>query len=599
MKRISLATVVYLISVIPQTAHTACPATVPAYLPTRSHSANEARRLVNAAHMYRCDHSYDYHGLFSAAVSYTRTFKNDQITDHLFGDKDVACKGIAISGSTVVDRGEKDWLADHFYLPTDYQSSFTVAPEIDSILIDANWHHTMHEWCPGMYIHVEVPVVHSRWNLNFKETAKEAGIAAHAQGYFTPAELARDQLLTTFTDYITGRVLPSVTQTLNKRGVATDFKTIFNPLRAARMNCTSLKTTRAADIRVSVGWHHHCTYISYGARALLIGPTGNRPRGINLFEAVGGNGHHFGLGAGLHASLNLWSSPNDHNHMAIHVSGYAAHLFSALQRRTFDIIGKPFSRYMLAQRLGTPVEDNLRGAASTTTASAQFKQEFMPVANLSNTIVSVSAAAEGEAVIMFVGTCGCLDWHLGYNLWGRTQEKLREKCENTLERETNTWALKGDARVWGFMNAASGTLQQNDPIALSATQSKATINAGLNGASTINASIDAPELAQAADVAAFQAVNNLPAGAQINTSIQPVFLSAKDIPECHTGIGGLSSKAFAHLNYTWHNAPSCVPSLGIGGEVEIGHNKLNTKECTTRFALTQWGIWVKGALHFS
>src|SRR5262249_2854780 len=114
-------------------------------------------------------------------------------------------------------------------------------------------------------------------------------------------------------------------------------------------------------------------------------------------------------------------------------------------------------------------------------------------------------------------------------------------------------------------------------VALSATQSNATIHEGRNSVANQNTltiqainnpGIDKPVLA----FAQFGAVEllNRDLSAQINTSFEPVLLTNRSIAHCRSSTEGLSYAAFVNLNYVWKDAECWyTPYLGGGCKIEI------------------------------
>ena len=106
---------------------------------------------------------------------------------------------------------------------------------------------------------------------------------------------------------------------------------------------------------------------------------------------------------------------------------------------------------MLAEKLGTPVQYNL--LAGDVTPSAQFQSAFTTVANLTTFNVNVKIAAQADLVAMFNYSRGAHSLDVGYNFWGRSCEKICKRCASPLD-SGNTWALKGDAFVYGYASVA-------------------------------------------------------------------------------------------------------------------------------------------------
>ena len=153
--------------------------------------------------------------------------------------------------------------------------------------------------------------------------------------------------------------------------------------------------------------------------------------------------------------------------------------------------------------------------------------------------------------------------------------------------------------MFGFASAndaVSPELTLNQPVALSATQSDATVTKGLNGSSTVNANIDDPFLATAGG--SNTALNNEPSGVQINTSRNPAFIRQIDIDLCNGEPAALSTTVFGHIHYTWNEYKRWIPSVGFGSEIEFNLSKLCGPCGDRRVALSQWNTWFKAGLAF-
>jgi len=193
-------------------------------------------------------------------------------------------------------------------------------------------------------------------------------------------------------------------------------------------------------------------------------------------------------------------------------------------------------------------------------------------------------------------------------LWARSKEKLSRKEKF----ESNQWAIKGDAQVYGddLTDFGLGSI-----IPLNATQSMATLDAGagdgnanqqflnfnadsIGAAQRIDFNADDPGLlllAQAVQVGLIPGVEQ----GFVNGSGQPVLLRDCDI-DINSAVvpSSLSNKLFVHIYYSKDpqaclmNGTNWIPFVGIGGEVEIG--QVNDK----RASLSQWGIWLKTGVSF-
>jgi hypothetical protein len=275
---------------------------------------------------------------------------------------------------------------------------------------------------------------------------------------------------------------------------------------------------------------------------------------------------------------------------------------------------------MLAERMGANSElvkgcpaPMLTGLQCGTLATEVFANRLTTVANLTQTPIDVSIAVQADVAfkLAYESSCG-FEWDLGYNFWIRSCEKISRSCCATKDplSDGTTWALKGDAMIVGFEKLTGGALGTAHEI--SATEHCATIHAGTNGfipgddlinaIPMTNPGIDNPQFANVASSILINENTD-----QINTSIQPIFLTDADVDL--QGTRGLSNKIFTHLSYTWQRCKEWQPFLGVGASVEFGPKggcctsdllcvSGSKKDCRN-IAVSQWGAWVKGGFAFN
>jgi hypothetical protein len=302
------------------------------------------------------------------------------------------------------------------------------------------------------------------------------------------------------------------------------------------------------------------------------------------------------------------------------------------------LVEKPLSRYMLVEKLGTPVT-NLFVNATTTQGmamgaiapNAQFQNLYAPLANLTTFDVDVRIAAQVDATAMIDINWGNWNIDFGYNFWARTCEKIKPHCLCSVPFDGNAnFALKGDANVFGFVaqDAGSSPIPVNSPVALSATESNADIHAGTNLAATIlnptfnanqNPGIDGGknQWAFVANTDDSDQLTVLPgqsadpsgtnaARTQQESSVTAIFIQAANIDLDGAETKGASNRLFGHVSYNWDRC-NCnwIPFAGIGGFIELAHHARNgdcadpdfDQSCTS-VAFSQWGIWLKGGISF-
>jgi hypothetical protein len=459
--------------------------------------------------------------------------------------------------------------------------------------------------------------------------------ADHQPGYFnglsqgtTPAfyGIKNANLVQSFASFITG---------CGYINAGTDTTFVFNKLARAKMNSCRCTETALADIQMALGWNFWCDedyHAGFNIRA--VAPAGTRPEGCYLFEPIVGNGKHWELGGGFSGHWVAWRSEDEERSCAFYLDANVTHLFKAKQCRTFDLCGKPLSRYMLAAQFKTNTT-LASGVAHVNTPVKQFQGTYHPLANLTTIPVDVSVGVQGDLALMFQYLHNNWSFDLGYNFWGKSCEKIEFRCDCPCPFAENTWVLKGDSFMYGFTR--DGTLV-SPGTALSSSQSCATIYKGTNQSVTNgnrNYGINNPELAWTSGGSALYVYTNLPNATTSNTvytSHEPVFIKTCDIDRCSAQTKGISHKLFAHFDYTWRDREDWIPYLGVGGEVELaqkpcddccnnncnpcysscgttcgttcgtscsscGYNPCCCGSCCT-CALSQWGVWLKGGVAF-
>ncbi len=571
-----------------------------------------------------------WYGTLDMSVGYMRSFRSDDIARCLFGC-DLQCndccdRTILVQGSQVASRDPKAWLADYMYLNCEYDGSFCLDPVIQNVVVDLDFYLGLDEWVNGMYFRIYGPINWSKWDAQLCATDPSTVLTnSCSTGYFTPS--GDEVLLDSMTDYFCGKSPASID------GIT------FQGLRFGKLSNCSRTRTGFADLRAELGYNFlqdENYHLSVGMH--VAAPTGNRRRAEYVMDPVVGNGNHWELGGTIQGHYTFWRNEDESKHVGLYVDAVLSHMFKTSEQRTFDLKDKDNSRYMLASKFTKTITNSLAGrntagtnTAGSTAATAQFGNVYAPVANLTTTDVNVSIGIQADIVAMLNFTSGAFSFDLGYNYWGRSCEDIScpvvcDPCNKDnlyLSANKDVWALKGDARMFGFAGAADVAtgLTADAPQALSATQSKANIYGGTNATvvdTTLtnvalqNGGVDNAQFAIAGTDAVRLIHTPLSEGGfnldtnQIKTSIQPVFLNSGDIALQETK--GQSHKVFAHLSYTM-DRDNWIPYLGIGGSGEFGQNDNDCcdSDCDTtptcsnclKCSLSQWSVWVKGGVSFN
>ncbi|MCX5922155.1 MAG: hypothetical protein NTX86_02410 [Candidatus Dependentiae bacterium] len=621
------------------------------YYNIRSQAVDLARELAGDMHEINLFGIKQLYCRFSAAIQYSRSFDSQVIARSLFGDDadtQTTNNGakITISGSRTINRDPSDWLADYFYLPTDFSSTLHFKPEIQNVIGDLSFYLNMDEWIDGFFFKAHAPITWTKWDLNFKEKKVTHGVNAYDQGYFTASAMPNDLLLNNFSEYASGQAPATF---YDPTFTGTDVT--FNGLFYAQIDNCSHSATRVADLNIIFGYNFinkKDYHLGIGLKAAA--PSGNRPNGQLLFEPIVGNGGHWEFGAHITSHALIWRSRNENASVAFYCDANITHLFNARQFRTFDLNDKPMSRYMLAEKMVSPLKIGLVGGKADPFPPApviqtfpsfeppsQFDVAFSPVANLTTQELSVSIAVQADVAAQLTYANGGLNVDLGYDFWTRSREKFSAEecppCQKIFYIQglpklaptfvENGWALKGDAHVLGF--------ERNHAVTLSATESLATINAGTSlpatgvlnptDAQLANPNIDNAQPAWShfgnAPVEFFQIrpqgkrklFNSTAFVAQTETSIEPILIQEQDFN--HVTRPSSSHKIYANVSYNWPHYNHWTTYIGIGGFGEFGKNdlpcKIDCKKCcATSFeenslycSLSQWSAWIKFGISFN
>lgn len=595
------------------------------YVSFRSQSEDAARELVGLTQHINLPVKHFY-GTFAYTPQYTRSFAQNRIADCLFGEdlRSTTLSALDITGSGVADRNAcKQWLADYFGLPRDFNSTVRFEPTVSNSMIDFYWYLGLHNLLYGLYVTIHAPIVATHWSLHYAEVVNKEGIADQPPGYFNQVAtgdnvgVRRTDLLKDFTDFVFKEQTPCLGDQVT-----------FLPLKVAKMvpedfSCHKTKIA-LSDIQAVVGWNfllNRWYHLGIGIRG--VAPTGNAPTSEFVFEPIVGNGHHWELGGQLWGHYTFYVSENEERQWMVYFLSNITHLFNARQSRVFDLVDKQNSRWMLAQKMTSNVSslqaallpddidpDNLH------TPNAQFDNLFVPLANLTQRNIKVSSTMQLDAVLMFSYiNSKKVTIDFGYNVWYRSCEKIRTIPCHTTPFEQQLWSLKGDSYVFGFTSDVNPLIASNIPVALSATQSQATIHAGTNNfvdldgdrggidnmRPTRNPGVDNRFFAAATFSGNTTTLNDRTVdGDQTNTSYNPICIQEHDLDICSAQTKGFSTKLFLHISHSWFDYPreDRIPYIGGGLEMEFGKTVIEGNGCQ-QCALSQWGIWIKGGVSFS
>lgn len=531
----------------------------------------------------RADAGWQTHGTknnASIAVEYTQSFDGKAISEYFFG-----CTPLVFSGSLFPDRGKNDILADYYGLPTDFKSVITFSPRVQNIITDVDLYWNLSDEVIGFNLRVDVPLVHSKWELNPCETIVSTGTLDYPAGYMSSAFMPRESLSHNALSVLSG----------HKK-----FGDLTYPLQYGRILRCNQQATKFADILIAMGYTFICSqHGMLGADVHVIVPTGTRSQAINLFEPQIGNGHHWALGASLKGRYDFYSS-DDEWVVSACFDTYIQHLFKTTQKRSYDLVGNgPGSRYALLQDMISRVSitQGFSPNPGEDLLNNQYITRLLYVVDATTLDSKIKVDMQADLVLK-LGAC-YHNWNMdiGYNFWARSKEKLvsRECLDHKF------YGVKGDAQLYGFLNIGIFEI----PLPLNATQSESTIHAAQGDGNTnhnfINSNADNPDLLYNVGAPIAQTTLNSLTNTnatfieQVNGSNQAIVLTDADINDCSVlSPRAFSNKVFGSVSYNFGDITHRVTGyLSLGAEGEFA----GTVDCV-KTAISQWGVWIKGSINY-
>ncbi len=520
--------------------------TVAPYLSMRSQSEDAARELAGWTEHVNLNKKGKMYSSSSLTPVYTRSFRATDLASLLFGCdlQGCDCRSLYIRGMNLADRNnQKDLASAYFYLPNDFKGNVCFNPLVQNILVDFNMYLGLDEWVDNLYFRIHAPITHTKWALQpFQDEvlSSTATLVNYNSSFLTTG-------LNSFYDYACQGKAPAP-QSITIDGTPTPI--YFQGLHYAKICPCAQKRTGLSDIQADFGWNFTRERYHIGAFARVAMPTGNRPQGEYLFEPIIGNGKQWEFGGGItsHAVLYNWDDQN--RTVNFFCDANITHLFSARQRRVFDLCNNgPLSRYMLAAKV-TEVND------------VPTLIEVQPVANLTRCTVNVSSAVQVDVVALLNYFHNNFTLDFGYDFWLRSCEKIKcascDCCNSSCqELDGKTWQTFKNGTIHELPSLAS-IIDSENVYALA----QSALNT--NGARTRGVSH------------------------KLFTHFSYNFFDYFDRAIPFLGFG-VEVEFGAHEKLS---KPCCC------GDETPACCIACTKQCCRSCALSQWGIWAKGGLSF-
>ncbi len=188
------------------------------------------------------------------------------------------------------------------------------------------------------------------------------------------------------------------------------------------------RETGIADIEIKLGYNtfscETCGLVSF---ATLVIPTGTKVRSRTIFDPIVGNNHHFGFSLGTSFAYDVWCKGPYMVRMCL--DNNTRYLFSNHQIRSFDLIGRPWGRYMETYDSSEQASAAFRSSDQNSGTSGiniftQCVRVSPHLAGTYNTAICISRQ----------GNCTSFLLEGGYNLFVRQGEVVEFECSNQISR---------------------------------------------------------------------------------------------------------------------------------------------------------------------
>ncbi len=495
--------------------------------PQDSNSARDLLKRVSSAYMYG---DCLFGGVFNCIFEYQRSF-NSKDLGRWFLFNGTNCATVGISGDSEVF----DVDGRQVGITTPHQEpgaigQFCINPNIENFIFDFDFYFDSSKLCNRLWFDFDFIVAYARTNLDFCQTYSSGSGLVYPAGF--------DDLNCNTTDIPYDSILCAL---IGDKGFGA-----IPPLNCGKFSSKDLATGGLAAIHLDVGYDFCRTDESnFSASARVVFPTGNKPKAEYLFDPVIGPNGCWQVGATINAHDLIYGRNCDGNQVRFYLDAIFTHLFAREQNRLFNLNNNgPGSQYLLLKKFA-PGEDiiglDVIGAervANVLCGQAKIGSDFM---------------FDGSFMLNFSNTCNGFFGNLGYNLWVRSKEKIKDGVcfKNFSELQ---YGIKG-------IQPLSTTIEfdicpNQDQICCVTDKTTAS-----------------------------ESTLSQPAPADSTT----IFLTESDINfEAPLHPLAISNKIFGSIGHFWkcYQHPTY---LLIGAEVEFGVDKK---------ALSQWGVLIDFAINF-
>lgn len=377
------------------------------FLNPRSHGVNlpleysSFNELINR----KCEDKFG--GNFQITGFYQATTNDGDLAKYfLFNNKNpVTIQRSAVAPDTTISTVQD---LDLGYLIHDNKSTsaksatISLDPQQTAWGLRFDYHQDLDKILKGLYLKASLPVVHVENDLKINVVSADS-FADNTVGAGTGPTVKA-----TLLNYLNGSFENAATAggaETNKQSKLANAKILG-----------SQADTGVADIDIAVGYkflNKECYYAAIALSCII--PTGEEADGVVAFDALVGNGKHFGLGGDLMAQSRVWG---DYCHnLKIDLWMKYRFLFENSEKRTLGLktggVSRNWGQYYQLVKAGT---------ADVTTGTA-----LTPAANVTTLNVNVTPGSQFDGVLGLSYNNEGFTFNFGYNMYFREEEDVEIK----------------------------------------------------------------------------------------------------------------------------------------------------------------------------
>lgn len=320
-----------------------------------------------------------------------------------------------------------EWLG----LPNDFEGDITLDPHYESWGVLLTARKSLHNWTDWSFLKrsslfVELPIVHSKTDLKFKQT--------------------------------------NVTNAAPNTQEVYDIETAFNnkTWNFQKISTKSLDTLDLAELRLGLSSTFLCSDRALVAlSSALVVPTTKQYENKYMFEPQAGYNGHPGMTSTVHIAVPL-SDENDSRHYSLFIDAEHVLLARTKQHRTFDLKDKPWSRFLPMREKG------------------ELTNVTVPGVNVLTRNVRISPYSRFDVLVGTKINTSYFSFELGFGAWGHHKGRIK-----FTDAWSEIYAIAGDAANTSASESTITTRADNDDNFIVIKESDLDIDSALSPAKVI------------------------------------------------------------------------------------------------------------------